>query len=49
MLASSGLVVYKDQVPYVKQVQGALQFVMVGYVFTLLVQWQEQQSDVATS
>jgi hypothetical protein len=49
MLGSSGLVAYKDQVPYAKQVQGALQFVMVGYVFMLLVQWQKQQSDVATS
>jgi hypothetical protein len=49
MLSSSALVVYKDQVPYAKQVQGILQFAIVGYIFMLLVQWQKQQSDEATS
>jgi hypothetical protein len=42
MVGLSLVVVYKDQVPIAKQIQGLLQFLIVGYVFYLLVQWQQQ-------
>lgn len=41
MVGSSAVAVYKDRVPYAKRVQALLQFVMVGYAFYLLVQWQQ--------
>lgn len=42
MVGSSAIAVYKERLPYAKQVQGLLQFLVVGYVFYLLVQWQQK-------
>lgn len=41
MAGSSITVVYKDQLSYARQIQGLLQVLIAGYVFYLLVRWQQ--------
>ncbi|CAB9522100.1 patatin-like phospholipase domain containing 8 [Seminavis robusta] len=47
MLSSTLVSVYKEQVPYPKQIQSFFQMCIVGYVFYMLVQWQKMQQDAA--
>jgi len=42
MVASTLLSVYKENVPYAKQLGNIVGLLIAGYIFYLLTQWQEQ-------
>jgi hypothetical protein len=47
MMASSAIVLYKDQVPHAARLQGLVQFAMVCYVFRMLVAWQKRATEAS--
>jgi len=49
MVSSTLLSVYKEEVPYAKQLGNVVGLLIAGYIFYLLTEWQQMQKDAEQS